>query len=1037
MSSTCKKSMRHLSLLVLCALILPMFNCFAFLMPVAAEEEKSFTNLYEVEGSGIPNTTLNGTFIAAGNYRGSKAIAVTEGDVIYWGPARIDQNWHIRTYKADGTTATANDGCVGYGAVSAESKATLYETIADNIGILKYVIPAGVTHIRITTDQLKYNIYATKNTPLTGEMCFEDLYEYGDSGIPTSPQGTFTSAGGAWYASKTIPVAEGDVIYFGGADLTQSWHIAGYAADGTRPIANKGTTHATFASNTNIGVVKYTIPANVVSVRITTRITAPIAITKNQPFDEAIYNSLFLPKAQGNLYEVDRHGLPGATVDAFLSGWTDWVTSKPINVASGDAIYAGWINMSQGWYLACYNVSGSQASTLSPKAATLIASTTVDGVDYGILKYNVPAGTEYVRIVSNKLDVPVAITRNCELNQSNHEALVDRTVGEFENLFKIEAKAIPGTSTVDAYSNNNDYFLSKPINVTAGDVLYFGPIDDKTTSTQSWYAAAYDASGKYLGKMALNTTHGIYVAETFTYGSTPILKWTITEGIAQVRFTTKNQQTSTIITKNQPIDMAYYNRFAASIENLYVPHAYGIANTTVATIASNYSYATSEIISVKEGDKVYLGPYSSQDFGLIAYNASGSMVDQKATLSTAEIYDTLDDGSKIICWTVPAGATQMRATVTSAYAKTAVLTINRPFDRVLYGQYKTAHVASNYGHGAEPKESVLSGMDALFVGDSITYGSYDVMAPSQATSWAGRLAANTGLNVVNAGVGGATLAQVSGKGWIYDQLNSNKEKDFDLIVMHGGINDSRNSVEIGTPTYSNDPTVLGANLSTYAGGLEWLFYNATQNWPDAERFYIANFRVGDTAGRVQEIGEYFEVAKEICEAYGVTYIDLYDNEELTAKLQPTTRTYMADLLHPSSKGYDIIFPYVLAPIEERVAQDNYMDSILTAQVNINAEKTLRFLTTVDHLDYTEVGFRITRSSDGLTARVSTTTVYGSVLVDSNTVVASDISGIADSKYIALYHVAGIHSETEIKVRAFVVTQDGKTVYGDTLTVTIP
>ena len=58
------------------------------------------------------------------------------------------------------------------------------------------------------------------------------------------------------------------------------------------------------------------------------------------------------------------------------------------------------------------------------------------------------------------------------------------------------------------------------------------------------------------------------------------------------------------------------------------------------------------------------------------------------------------------------------------------------------------------------------------------------------------------------------------------------------------------------------------------------------------------------------MSEYFSVAKAICDKWNIPYMDLYNNAEVTGRLQPTTRYALGDYVHPNNRGYDILYPYV-------------------------------------------------------------------------------------------------------------------------------
>ena len=65
---------------------------------------------------------------------------------------------------------------------------------------------------------------------------------------------------------------------------------------------------------------------------------------------------------------------------------------------------------------------------------------------------------------------------------------------------------------------------------------------------------------------------------------------------------------------------------------------------------------------------------------------------------------------------------------------------------------------------------------------------------------------------------------------------------------------------------------------------------------------------------------YFDRAMEICEKWGIPYLDLYHNEEVVNTLHPYTtgpsgvkhyqKTYLYDFVHPSTEGFDVLYPYI-------------------------------------------------------------------------------------------------------------------------------
>ena len=209
-------------------------------------------------------------------------------------------------------------------------------------------------------------------------------------------------------------------------------------------------------------------------------------------------------------------------------------------------------------------------------------------------------------------------------------------------------------------------------------------------------------------------------------------------------------------------------------------------------------------------------------------------------------------------------------------------------------------------------QSNLSNKKALFIGDSITYG-WD-NAGGENGGWVTRIQKLSGMQCVNAGVQGARISHTrTDKEPIVNQLSTSG--DYDMIVMHGGVNDVRGDIQKGKITEDGKTNY---RLTSFGGALEDMFSKAKNLYPEADLFFILNFRLdGDQAkmGYQADMGEYFALAEQICEKWGVTVIDLYHNAELNEKLECTTTKYLYDMLHPNAAGYDIITPYILNALE--------------------------------------------------------------------------------------------------------------------------
>lgn len=360
-------------------------------------------------------------------------------------------------------------------------------------------------------------------------------------------------------------------------------------------------------------------------------------------------------------------------------------------------------------------------------------------------------------------------------------------------------------------------------------------------------------------------------------------------------------------------------------ENLFKVAAPGIPSDVSLSTAmkSSKEFYTSSPIAVNAGDVLYFGPcVLTQEWYMIQYGADGRAIAQKVTLSGTgvSVHEKISDTLAILCYKVPLGVSYVCMITPNEFAKTTVMTANEPFSYAEYGVY-IRNIDTDAGIPVD-EDSVLRGKRILFIGDSITGGSYDVMHPSTGKAYAGRIAVSTGAEVVNCSVGGATITPQTDKSWLHDQLTSQKGEDFDVIVIHAGGNDAKRGVGIGTPL-----STPSDRINTFAAHFQYLIATAKEQHPNAKLFYIAAFQ---RPSYKFDISEYYAMAKQICEQYDVHYIDLYNHEELNAKLMADKTFYFPDLVHPTTQGYDIITPYVQGEIEQ-VMKEIYGDPLQTEQ----------------------------------------------------------------------------------------------------------
>ncbi len=176
--------------------------------------------------------------------------------------------------------------------------------------------------------------------------------------------------------------------------------------------------------------------------------------------------------------------------------------------------------------------------------------------------------------------------------------------------------------------------------------------------------------------------------------------------------------------------------------------------------------------------------------------------------------------------------------------------------------------------------------------------------------WPRRIADTYGMNAVNNGKSGVSVSNKRKQGTVLTQLLEKKTEQYDYVVLHGGVNDAWSLVDVGIMTDGFDPKTF--DPATFGGGLELLIYNAILHYGDnASIGYLVNFKApACQKGTVANMTEYNELAKQICDKWGITYFDMYNHEEITKQLKMDTLINTTDYIHPSSSGYDILTPFI-------------------------------------------------------------------------------------------------------------------------------
>lgn len=478
-----------------------------------------------------------------------------------------------------------------------------------------------------------------------------------------------------------------------------------------------------------------------------------------------------------------------------------------------------------------------------------------------------------------------------------------------ENLF---AGGFGGYTSDENQVLTNEYVSSKAVTVTSGETVWFGPCDP----TQYFHLVGQDGDGNAVtGKIRGKE---LTVADEFNNGMV-IYQYTVPAGVSQLVFTAPAETAEVYtVSKTELSELtwrAYWTQLGVNADD-YVGES---------------SYYT-----VSKGDKLYFGAITLEDaMSSKLYGVDGNLIGtvQKADLKQIENFGG-DFG--IYCYTVPENISYVYVTYDSDYEQYYCCLQNPASEENIVDQFIDA-----FGVMRPLSSTVeaLAGKSALFLGDSITYGARDraniygvTNLNEGAGGWAARIGYYAGMDVTNNGVSGACISTAreesnSEKHYIYNNLVATKGTTYDYVIMHGMFNDASEGVAVGTMQGKDGFDPAKADVTTFAGGLELLFWTARQQNPNAILGYIVNFQTE----RAVDQAPYAEMAIAICEDWGIEYLDLYNNSGFSVEFD--------DGLHPSSYGYDCMYTIVanwMASLDGKLETNTQSATVMSYNVYYGA-----------------------------------------------------------------------------------------------------
>lgn len=333
-------------------------------------------------------------------------------------------------------------------------------------------------------------------------------------------------------------------------------------------------------------------------------------------------------------------------------------------------------------------------------------------------------------------------------------------------------------------------------------------------------------------------------------------------------------------------------------KNLADPSAYNDGYKTTNITSTNSIYRHTNLIQCKKGDVIKcIKSANVSEYYIICYaDSNGKYITNSYTsvgdnnIATFTVPD--NDGIKY-CW----------ANFTLENIDKFMITINNDYPTEYESYFK-------YEYLNNIQEKPITGI-LLFSGDSICYGAgYSGGYPSIIKK------RNPLATIVNYGISGTTVAKRNGRSdSILERLDSMQESA-NFVIMEGGVNDAwDNEIELGT--FSKNGNVsenTNFDEATFSGALESLFKKAYEKYPSAHIMFVI-VSVSDNYSTY----EYLNRAKEICEKWRVTPIDIRESG-LNLMIKECVSLYGADGTdgtHPSKLGYEKFFvPMIEAEIKK-------------------------------------------------------------------------------------------------------------------------
>lgn len=331
-----------------------------------------------------------------------------------------------------------------------------------------------------------------------------------------------------------------------------------------------------------------------------------------------------------------------------------------------------------------------------------------------------------------------------------------------------------------------------------------------------------------------------------------------------------------------------------------------IENTVSADVALN---GEAKIIKNGNSIEIYKGVTLSKTLNYTTLSGSGAFVNNKHLgLCIYDVSTTYQDNSLI--------ASNVSLKSLSFTEKTEIFAkINNDLasDKTTYSSEKIEALLSN-------QLGKIFSLNVSILGDSLSTTAYGGV--NSLNYWIGLLQSQLNWTTYVNAVSGTPIAELSGfNSFVTDARWQTLNDSFmpDAIIIFGGTNDfGARNIPLGT--IADDPIT---NKTNFYGGLKYLLGSICNDNKTTKIFFMLPIQMANrgfpqyntTTGNF--FSQYINAIKEVCELYGVSVIDTFQDSGLNYFNMTAGGDYSTDGLHLNALGHSLLAKTVINALNNK------------------------------------------------------------------------------------------------------------------------